>query len=72
MDGLEDRWGVRVGDEEVVDAALLKAAAGALVAVGEGTSALTALGMGKACGGSEAGLAKGGAWASTSGAARRE
>ena len=72
MNGLEDGWGVGVGDVEVVDAAVLEAAASALVAVGERAGALAALGVGEECGGGEAGLAEGGAGATAGGAARRE
>ena len=72
MDGLEDRWSVGVWDEEVVDAALLKAATRALVAVGQGASALAALGVGKRRGRRQAGLAEGGAGAAAGGTARRE
>ena len=72
LDGLEDGRGVGVGRVKVVDAAALEAAAGALVAVGEGPGALAALGMREGRGGFQAGLAEGGAWAAAGGAAGRE
>ena len=56
----------------MVDAALLEAAAGALVAVGEGASALATLRVGEACGGCQTRLAKGGAGTAARGATRWE